>query len=183
MEGIVLNRYFDAIGNALENMSKQLEDAIAKLVNVEQQLETAKIEVEKSFPQEQELNDKLARLAELNSLLDMDEKGEDAVDLDEDALKPEPEKVSQERPDEAVEQPYDIGEDYTEPEVAAADIGEEPEPQEDVKADIIEKQVEKPAERTERPSLIERLNEKKGIVASMDRNAPNPQKKREEVIA
>ena len=80
-------------------MSKQLEDAIAKLVNVEQQLDTAKIEVEKSFPQEQELNDKLARLAELNSLLDMDEKGEDAVDLDEDALKPEPEKVSHERPD------------------------------------------------------------------------------------
>ena len=47
--------------------------AIAKLVNVEQQLETAKIEVEKPFPQEQELNDKLTRLAELNSLLDMDE--------------------------------------------------------------------------------------------------------------
>jgi len=66
--------------------------AIAKLVNVEQQLETAKIEVKKPFPQEQELNDKLTRLAELNSLLDMDEKGEDAVDLDEDVPKPEPEK-------------------------------------------------------------------------------------------
>ena len=113
----------------------------------------------------------------------MDEKGEDAVDLDEDALKPEPEKVSQERPDEAVEQPYDIGEDYTEPEVAAADIGEEPEPQEDVKADIIEKQVEKPADRAERPSLIARLNEKKDIVATKDRKAPDPQKKREKVIA
>ena len=42
-------------------------------------LETAKIEVEKPFPQEKELNDKLTRLAELNSLLDMDEKGEDAT--------------------------------------------------------------------------------------------------------
>ena len=171
------------IGNALENMSKQLEDAIAKLANVEQQLETAKIEVEKPFPQEQDLKDKLERLAELNSLLDMDEKGEDAVDLDEDAPKPEPEKVSQERETEAEEQKDDIGVHDAEPEVAAEDIVEEPEPQEDVKADIIEKPTEKPAERTERPSLIERLNEKKGIVASMDRNAPNPQKKREEVIA
>lgn len=89
------------IGNAMESMTKQLEDAIAKLANVEQQLETAKIEVEKPFPQEQELNDKLTRLAELNSLLDMDEKGEDAVDLDEDAPKPEPEKVAEEKAVEA----------------------------------------------------------------------------------
>ncbi len=49
------------IGNAMEGMTKQLEEAIAKLANVEQQLETAKIEVEKPFPQEQELSDKLAR--------------------------------------------------------------------------------------------------------------------------
>ena len=163
------------IGNALENMSKQLEDAIAKLANVEQQLETAKAEVEKPFPQEQELNDKLARLAELNSLLDMDEKGEDAVDLDEDAPKPEPEKVSQEQPAEAVEQPDDISKDNAEPEVVAEDISEESEP----KADVIEKT----DDRAERPSLIARLNEKKDIVASMDRKVPDPQKKREEVIA
>ena len=39
------------IGNAMEGMTKQLEDAIAKLSNVEQQLETAKIEVGKPFPQ------------------------------------------------------------------------------------------------------------------------------------
>ena len=171
------------IGNALENMSKQLEDSIAKLSNVEQQLETAKTEVEKPFPQEQELNDKLARLAELNSLLDMDEKGEDAVDLDEDAPKLESEKVSQEQPAEAVEQPDDISEVDTEPEVATVDISEEPEPQEDLKADIIEKPEERPADRVERPSLIARLNEKKDIVAYMDRKVPDPQKKREEVIA
>ncbi|MBP3295302.1 MAG: helicase, partial [Lachnospiraceae bacterium] len=80
------------ISNALEGMSRQLEEAIQKLSNVEQQLETAKIEVVKPFAQEQELNDKLARLAELNSLLDMDDKGEDKVDMDEDAPKPVPEK-------------------------------------------------------------------------------------------
>ncbi|MCR4658229.1 MAG: helicase, partial [Lachnospiraceae bacterium] len=171
------------IGNAMESMSKQLEDAIAKLANVEQQLETAKIEVEKPFPQEQELNDKLTRLAELNSLLDMDEKGEDAVDLDEDAPKPELEKVSQEQVNEAEESKDDIGDNNSEPGMDSQDISEESEQFEDVKTDGIEKPAEKYSDRTERPSLIARLNEKKDIVASMDRKAPDPQKKREEVIA
>ena len=171
------------IGNAMESMSKQLEDAIAKLANVEQQLETAKIEVEKSFPQEQELNDKLTRLAELNSLLDMDEKGEDAVDLDEDAPKPELEKVSQEQVNEAEESKDDIGDNNSEPGMDSQDISEESEQCENVKTDGIEKSAEKYSDRTERPSLIARLNEKKDIVASMNRKAPDPQKKREEVIA
>ena len=169
------------IGNAMEGMTKQLEEAIAKLANVEQQLETAKIEVEKPFPQEQELNDKLARLAELNSLLDMDEKGEDAVDLDEDAANPEPENVTQEQVSEAEEPKDDIGDNDSQLEMDSEDIPEESEQREDVKAD--DKPVAKTSDRTERPSLIERLNEKKDIVASMDRKAPDPQKKREEVIA
>ena len=42
---------------------------------------------------------------------------------------------------------------------------------------------DKPAEKTERPSLIARLNEKKALVASMDQKVPDVQKKREEVIA
>ena len=167
------------IGNAMESMSKQLEDAIAKLANVEQQLETAKIEVEKPFPQEQELNDKLTRLAELNSLLDMDEKGEDAVDLDEDAPKPEPEKSAEVKAVEAesvsdLEKPSeedisDDGEISDEEELADMDDAEEPAP--------------KPETKEERPSLIARLNEKKAIVASMDQKAPDVQKKKDQVIA
>lgn len=39
----------------------------------------AKEEVQRPFPQEAELNEKSARLAELNALLDMDEKGDDAA--------------------------------------------------------------------------------------------------------
>ena len=42
---------------------------------MEHQLETAKAEVDKPFPQEAELSEKLERLAELNALLNMDEKG------------------------------------------------------------------------------------------------------------
>ena len=45
------------------------------LANTEKQLENAKEEVEKPFAQEDELNEKLERLAELNALLNMDEKG------------------------------------------------------------------------------------------------------------
>ena len=43
------------INNTLEAMPAQLEEAQTKLVNVEQQLETAKVEVTKEFPQEVEV--------------------------------------------------------------------------------------------------------------------------------
>ena len=77
------------INNVLEGMTKQLEEAVAKLENVEHQLETAKVEVVKPFAQEAELAEKLDRLAELNALLNMDEKGDEAVDMDDDAPKQE----------------------------------------------------------------------------------------------
>ena len=76
----------DAIGNiqritnALENIPKLLDEAKQKLVNVENQLETAKQEVNKPFEKEQELADKMERLSELNALLNMDEKGEEVSD-------------------------------------------------------------------------------------------------------
>ena len=53
------------------------------------QLETAKAEVDKPFPQEAELAEKLERLAELNALLNMDEKGDDAIGMDDEATEPE----------------------------------------------------------------------------------------------
>ena len=49
---------------------------------VTNQLESAKIEVTKPFQQEEELAEKLKRLAELNALLNMDEKGTDALILE-----------------------------------------------------------------------------------------------------
>jgi len=61
-------------------MPKQLAEAQTKLENVEHQLETAKTEVNKPFAQEAELAEKLERLSVLNALLNMDEKGEKAVD-------------------------------------------------------------------------------------------------------
>ena len=77
------------INNALEAMPIQLEEAQTKLSNVEHQLETAKAEVDKPFQQEEELSEKLERLAELNALLNMDEKGDDAIGMDDEATEPE----------------------------------------------------------------------------------------------
>ena len=81
------------INHALESMPKQLSEAQTKLETVERQLETAKVEVTKPFAQEAELAEKLERLSALNALLNMDEKGDDALGMD-DA--PEEENEGQE---------------------------------------------------------------------------------------
>ena len=70
------------INHALESMPKQLSETQTKLENVERQLETAKVEVTKPFAQEAELVEKLERLSALNALLNMDEKGDDALGMD-----------------------------------------------------------------------------------------------------
>ena len=58
-----------------------METVAQQLENVEHQLVTAKIEVTKPFAQETELAEKLERLTELNALLDIDEKGNNALDM------------------------------------------------------------------------------------------------------
>ena len=72
------------LSNALEGMTGKMADVEQKLSNVEHQLETAKVEVTKPFAQEQELVEKLERLAELNALLNMDEKGDNVLDMGDD---------------------------------------------------------------------------------------------------
>ena len=72
------------INHAIESMPKQLAETQAKLENVERQLETAKAEVTKPFAQEEELAQKLERLAALNALLNMDEKGNEALGMDDE---------------------------------------------------------------------------------------------------
>ena len=62
------------ITNALAGIEKKWMEAEQKLENLQRQLETAKEEVKKPFAQEAELEEKMSRLAELNSLLNMDEK-------------------------------------------------------------------------------------------------------------
>ena len=63
------------ISNALSGIEKKVTNTEQKLENLQQQLATAREEVAKPFPKEQELAEKMDRLAELNALLNMDEKG------------------------------------------------------------------------------------------------------------
>ena len=65
--------------NVLDGMAGELSEAETKLNNVTHQLETAKLEVQKPFPAKEELKEKMERLAELDALLNMDEKGETPV--------------------------------------------------------------------------------------------------------
>lgn len=59
------------LDNAIDGIEKRLVKAEEQLENLKTQLETAKTEVEKPFAQEDELRQKMARLTELNALLDM----------------------------------------------------------------------------------------------------------------
>ena len=87
------------INNALEAMPAQLEEAQTKLSNVEHQLETAKAEVNKPFAQEAEISEKLDRLTALDALLNMDEKRNDAIEMDDET---EPERKLADRPAERI---------------------------------------------------------------------------------
>ncbi len=73
------------ISNALARIPEELKETKQKLENVQRQLAIAKEEVEKPFVKEAELQEKLERLAELNVLLNMDEKSPaEAVGLDDE---------------------------------------------------------------------------------------------------
>lgn len=72
------------LNNVLKTMPDKLAEAKDRLETLTNQLESAKIEVTKPFQQEEELAEKVKRLAELNALLNMDEKGTDALILEDD---------------------------------------------------------------------------------------------------
>ena len=71
------------IHNAFSAIGKKLADTEQNLETVQQQLKTAQEEVQKSFPKEAELSEKMERLAELNAMLNMDEKGGENLLADE----------------------------------------------------------------------------------------------------
>ena len=65
------------LDNSLNNFPERITSAENELATLHQQQAAAQIEVEKPFPQEEELAEKSARLAELNAQLDVDEKSHD----------------------------------------------------------------------------------------------------------
>ena len=65
--------------NLLESLSLKEQACREKLSDLHNQLETARVEVLKPFPREEELQAKLARLEELNALLNMDKREPEIV--------------------------------------------------------------------------------------------------------
>ncbi len=68
------------IDNRIADIPERLSGAKERLENTLIQQKNAKEQAEKPFPQEEELKEKSARLAELNSLLDMDHKENEIAD-------------------------------------------------------------------------------------------------------
>nr|WP_243157637.1 SNF2-related protein [Clostridium perfringens] len=67
------------LDNGIDRFAESLSLAENDLENIKNQLETAKKEVQKPFSQEEELRTKLARLDELNILLNMDKRENEIV--------------------------------------------------------------------------------------------------------
>ena len=68
------------INNLLDNIEKRIPEERDKLDNIQNQLETAKLEVQKEFSQEQDLKDKQKRLSELNAELNIKEDENEVID-------------------------------------------------------------------------------------------------------
>ena len=72
------------IDNEIEKIPDRLLHCQERLETLKEQLETAKQEVQKPFVQEEELQQKTARLGELNAMLDMDKKEHQILDVEPD---------------------------------------------------------------------------------------------------
>ena len=80
------------LDNALEGLPKRLEMNEMELDNIKKQFETAKVDVERPFPQEEELKTKTDRLNELNALLNVDKRENEIVGGEPDEGEEPPEK-------------------------------------------------------------------------------------------
>ena len=87
------------LDNLLNEFENHLKAAQDDLTTYETQLASAKVEVEKPFPQEDELKTKSARLDELNILLNMDKQENEIVDGDvgDEAGEPAPDRDGSDR--------------------------------------------------------------------------------------
>lgn len=80
------------LDNTLEGLPKRLEMNEMELDNLKKQFETAKVDVERPFPQEEELKAKTDRLNELNALLNVDKRENEIVGGEPDEGEEPPEK-------------------------------------------------------------------------------------------
>ena len=77
------------IDNVLDGLETRVEGKEAELVHLKEQLDTAKSEVQRPFPQEDELKEKQIQLDKLNIELNMDKPENEVLDDERDESEPE----------------------------------------------------------------------------------------------
>ena len=85
------------INNALEAIKDKIPDERLRIEDIEKQLENAKIEMQKPFPQAELLDEKMKRLEELNILLKLDEKEKQVLDTSNDEIENNEKEKEKER--------------------------------------------------------------------------------------
>ncbi len=168
----------DSMGNLkrLQNLLTAFEGEIPKaeqkLENLNRQLAAAKEEAARPFPKEQELAEKLERLAELNALLNMDGKDEiEAIEAEEEETDREEETVEVEEA-ENLESPetseeaegfaeLDGKEDEKRKETSEGDVRNADENRVETAEITVQKQEPQSSDREEKPWTLQKLKELK----------------------
>ena len=96
--GMDINGNITRINNCLENIAKDIPHEREKLDNTNFQLENAKNEIQKEFPKEQELQEKLQKLDKINAELKINDNTHEMLeDEQEEKQDKSPDKKSPER--------------------------------------------------------------------------------------
>jgi len=85
------------INNALDGIKDKIPDQKLRLEDIEKQLETEKKEVQKTFPKELELKEKMKKLEELNIMLKIDEKEKQVLDTGSEEIENDEKEKEKER--------------------------------------------------------------------------------------
>ena len=85
------------LDNTLGAFEERMAACAEQLENTRVQLENAKAEVQKPFPQEEELKTKSARLNELNAMLNLDKRENEIVDGERGEEEPQKSSADRER--------------------------------------------------------------------------------------
>ncbi len=87
------------IDNVIESIPKRKDSALAQLANTRTQRDNAVKEIDKPFAQESALAEKQNRLAELNSMLNMDDAHSEHMDMETDEREEEEDSIKRTRPE------------------------------------------------------------------------------------
>jgi len=87
------------IDNVIESIPKRKDSALAQLANTRTQRDNAAKEIDKPFAQESALAEKQNRLAELNSMLNMDDAHSEHMDMETDEREEEEDSIKRIRPE------------------------------------------------------------------------------------